>query len=256
MASEVKTNKLSPSTGTTLSVGDSGDTLALATDAVTGLQVGSDAQGDILYHDGTDYTRLGAGTSGHFLKTQGTSANPVWAADSAGALAYIASSRSTVDAATVDFQEKKSSDYLFYLIAGFAKPATSNVQFNVQLMDGASAITTSNYLYRWAGSASDGNTMASSTTNDSWTTSLNISADAPIFFSLQFQLQDATDDGWDGALIMGNTSYIKYGTSAGAQRTMGGTYPIDNADIDGFRLKFNSGDVDYHKIVLYGMKGS
>ena len=79
MASEVKTNKISPATSTTINVGDSGDTLALATDAVTGFQVGSDAQGDVLYHDGTDYTRLAAGTSGDFLKTQGAGANPVWA---------------------------------------------------------------------------------------------------------------------------------------------------------------------------------
>ena len=256
MASEVKTNKISPATSTTINVGDSGDTLALATDAVTGLQVGSDAQGDILYHDGTDYTRLGAGTSGHFLKTQGTSANPVWAADSAGALAYIASSRSTVDASTVDFQEFKSTDYLFYLVTGFMKPVTTNVNAYMQLMVGASAITTLNYLYRWAGSASDGNTMGADDNDDGWVLSTAISADAPVMFSLQFQLQDATDDGWDGALVMGNTSYIKYGTSAGAQRTIGGTYPVDNADIDGIRLKFHSGDVDYHKIVLYGMKGS
>ena len=79
MASEVKTNKISPATSTTINVGDSGDTLALATDAVTGFQVGSDAQGDVIYHDGTDYTRLAAGTSGDFLKTQGAGANPVWA---------------------------------------------------------------------------------------------------------------------------------------------------------------------------------
>tara|TARA_R110002020_G_scaffold36010_1_gene108341 strand:- start:825 stop:1490 length:666 start_codon:yes stop_codon:yes gene_type:complete len=66
MASEVKTNNISPATGTAVTV--------------SGLNVGSDAQGDILYHDGTDYTRLAAGTDGHFLKTQGTSANPAWAA--------------------------------------------------------------------------------------------------------------------------------------------------------------------------------
>ncbi len=38
----------------------------------------SQAQGDILYCDGTYWKRLGAGTSGQFLKTQGAGANPVW----------------------------------------------------------------------------------------------------------------------------------------------------------------------------------
>ena len=85
MASEVKTNKVSPSTGTTLSVGDSGDTLALAVDAVTGLKVGSDAAGDVLYNDGTDYTRLAKpGTPADEVLTFATGASaPSWVAASA-----------------------------------------------------------------------------------------------------------------------------------------------------------------------------
>lgn len=56
-------------------------TAAIADNAVTGAKIamGSDAQGDILYYNGTDYARLGAGTSGQFLKTQGAAANPAWA---------------------------------------------------------------------------------------------------------------------------------------------------------------------------------
>jgi hypothetical protein len=49
----------------------------------TGLTIASQAQGDVLYHNGTNWTRLAAGTSGNFLKTQGAGANPVWAAASA-----------------------------------------------------------------------------------------------------------------------------------------------------------------------------
>ena len=49
-----------------------------------GFDVPSGAQGDILYHDGSKFVRLGAGTDGHFLKTQGTGANPTWAAASGG----------------------------------------------------------------------------------------------------------------------------------------------------------------------------
>lgn len=50
----------------------------LASSTATDISVGSDAQGDILYHDGTNYTRLPAGTSGKFLKTQGPASNPIW----------------------------------------------------------------------------------------------------------------------------------------------------------------------------------
>jgi len=56
---------------------------AILDNAVTGAKIalGSDAQGDVMYYNGTDWARLGAGTSGMFLKTQGAGANPVWATD-------------------------------------------------------------------------------------------------------------------------------------------------------------------------------
>jgi hypothetical protein len=92
MASEVKTNKVSPATGTTLSVGDSGDTLALATDAVTGFNVGSDAAGDVLYNDGTDYTRLAKpGTPADEVLTFATGATaPSWVAAAGGLFSAFA----------------------------------------------------------------------------------------------------------------------------------------------------------------------
>jgi hypothetical protein len=88
MASEVKTNKVSPATANTLNVGDAGDTLALAVDDVTGFNVGSDAAGDVLYNDGTDYTRLAKpGTPAGEVLTFATSATaPSWVAAAAGGL--------------------------------------------------------------------------------------------------------------------------------------------------------------------------
>ena len=52
----------------------------IADNAVTGPKIAmtSDAQGDILYYNGTDYARLGAGTNGQALKTAGSGANPAW----------------------------------------------------------------------------------------------------------------------------------------------------------------------------------
>ena len=38
----------------------------------THIALGSDAQGDVLYYDGSNYARLAAGTSGQFLKTDGS----------------------------------------------------------------------------------------------------------------------------------------------------------------------------------------
>jgi len=63
------------------------DTTTIADNAVTGAKIalGSDAQGDIMYYNGTDYVRHAPGTSGQFLKTQGAAANPTWADVPAGA---------------------------------------------------------------------------------------------------------------------------------------------------------------------------
>lgn len=54
------------------------------TELAAGGMPASPVQGDIIYHNGTNWSRLGAGTNGHFLKTQGASANPVWAAGAGG----------------------------------------------------------------------------------------------------------------------------------------------------------------------------
>ena len=67
---------------TTAKIADSGvSTAKIADNAVDGTKIAmtSDAQGDLLYYDGTNYVRLVAGTDGYFLKTQGTGENPVWA---------------------------------------------------------------------------------------------------------------------------------------------------------------------------------
>jgi len=40
---------------------------------------GTPAQGNVVFHDGTDWSRLAVGTSGQFLKTQGASNDVVWA---------------------------------------------------------------------------------------------------------------------------------------------------------------------------------
>jgi hypothetical protein len=59
--------------------------------SITGAKIalGSDAQGDIMYYDGTDWARLAAGTSGRYLKTQGAGANPTWDTPPAGGMTLL-----------------------------------------------------------------------------------------------------------------------------------------------------------------------
>ena len=62
-------------------------TAKIADNAVTGAKIamGSDAAGDIIYFDGTDYTRLPVGTSGQVLTMNSGGSAPEWAATSSNA---------------------------------------------------------------------------------------------------------------------------------------------------------------------------
>ena len=44
----------------------------------THLQIGTPAQGDFIYYDGTNYVKIAAGTSGQALLTGGSSGTPSW----------------------------------------------------------------------------------------------------------------------------------------------------------------------------------
>ena len=53
----------------------------IAANTITGdkIALGSDAQGDVMYYNGTDWVRLAPGTADQVLKTNGAGANPAWA---------------------------------------------------------------------------------------------------------------------------------------------------------------------------------
>jgi hypothetical protein len=63
---------------TDLAIADGGTGASTATAAFDALAP-TTTQGDLIYFNGTDNVRLAAGSSGQLLKTQGSSANPVWA---------------------------------------------------------------------------------------------------------------------------------------------------------------------------------
>lgn len=123
------------------SLGDTVGTSEIEDNAVTGAKIamGSDAQGDILYYNGTDYVRLGAGTSGQFLKTQGAGANPTWATVSQGKLELI--EHATVSG---DTTFSSISGYKYYLVNWIIDTGTSGDALHVQLNG-----ETANYSYRY-----------------------------------------------------------------------------------------------------------
>jgi hypothetical protein len=61
-----------------------------ATFTVTDLTIASEAQGDILYRNATNWVRLAPGTSGQALVTSGAGANPYWGTPSVGSASSLA----------------------------------------------------------------------------------------------------------------------------------------------------------------------
>ena len=79
---------------------DSVTTAKIQDNAVTGPKIAmtSDAAGDVLYYNGTDYVRLAVGAAGKVLKVNGGATAPEWATDTAGTGDVVGPGSSTDDA--------------------------------------------------------------------------------------------------------------------------------------------------------------
>ena len=79
---------------------DSVTTAKIQDNAVTGAKIAmtSDAAGDVLYYNGTDYTRLAVGAAGKVLKVNSGATAPEWATDTAGTGDVVGPGSATNDA--------------------------------------------------------------------------------------------------------------------------------------------------------------
>lgn len=108
--------------------------------AVSGSKIamGSDVKGDIMYYNGTNYTRLPAGTTGQVLKTNGTASGPEWgSADSMtllGSIATTSGSSGSVTGLTL-------TDYQKIVLVWSGVSATSYSGITLYFSDGTSNYT-------------------------------------------------------------------------------------------------------------------
>ena len=79
---------------------DSVTTAKIQDNAVTGTKIAmtSDAAGDVLYYNGTDYARLAVGAAGKVLKVNSGATAPEWATDTAGTGDVVGPGSATNDA--------------------------------------------------------------------------------------------------------------------------------------------------------------
>jgi len=79
-----------------------------STGTVTDLTIASEAQGDVIYFNGTNWVRLAAGTAGYSLLTGGAGANPSWGMP-ATALAAKLTQTYQIEAGTYDITHSVTS---------------------------------------------------------------------------------------------------------------------------------------------------
>jgi hypothetical protein len=140
---------------------DAGNAPVIEDNSVTGAKIalGSDAQGDVMYYNGSDWARLAAGTNGHFLKTQGSGANPAWAEAGGGAMNYISSV--TISSGVAEFTGLTTYDTYFIRYERMIGSASANDRI-VLSDDNASSYESSGYAFTGIHYATNGSSVASS----------------------------------------------------------------------------------------------
>jgi hypothetical protein len=160
--------------------------LTLADNAVTGAKIalGSDAAGDTMYYNGTDYVRLAKGTASQVLKMNSGATAPEWAADTnTGDVNQNAWSTITVPAGTTSQAADTATDTLTFTAAGgmtITGAADDSIQFSSAndntwiALDG----TTSGYVTTQGSSSTavflNGNGAWSTPANDNTTTTADV----------------------------------------------------------------------------------
>ena len=122
------------------------DTAHIADNQVTLAKLSDGTQGGILYYaSGGAPTELSAGTSGYYLKTQGASANPVWAAVASGGKidqvsftsgatgSTTSTSYADVSGGEVDITTDKGGLMAWYFLSGYNSSTSGNTYIALQL---------------------------------------------------------------------------------------------------------------------------
>ena len=184
---------LASSSVTTAKINDNAATLAKLSDGT---------QGGILYYaSGGAPTELAAGTDGYFLKTQGGSANPVWAASSSGP--------SQADQAALEGETNEDTYAPPDLIKHSPGVAKFYVKFNASgTIQGTAYNTTSvadNGTGDWtvtiATDFSSANWACSCTIETGYTRSANIASSGQAAGTLQVRSTDNNGTMSDGVLM-------------------------------------------------------
>jgi hypothetical protein len=140
-------------------------TAKVADNSITGAKIalGADAQGDIMYYNGTDWVRLAKGTAGQVLTMNGGATAPSWAASSGGG------GSSLYDSTTIDDGNwSGNTDYTKTItVTGAAVGNIVTVSVSADLYEAALSNSTNLILHGYVTSA---NTVKIWARVGAWTT--------------------------------------------------------------------------------------
>jgi hypothetical protein len=109
------------------------------------LDPGSEAQGDILYYNGSAWARLPAGTSGQALLTQGAGANPQWAIPQAFVMTTVGGGGPVLQDATTS---RATSSVTPVKVKTFTCNVAGRYTFNCNLRTNNGSDAAEAYLYQ------------------------------------------------------------------------------------------------------------
>jgi hypothetical protein len=201
----------------------------------------------VMYYNGTDWVRLGFGTSGHFLKTQGTGANPLWAA-AGGGLVFIdtavASSSSTLEVTL-------TGSYENYLITGSdLKSATDIVQLEGNF--GASGSwTTSGYKNAFHRIRSDAVHDMATTVTDAVQLSSTVgnATGEGCSFSVWFTRPIGTTDVYPA--VYGDMLAVNHNTIIESGQIS--SFVSSAVNVARFKILFTSGNIASGRLTVWGL---
>ena len=230
------------------------ETAMIAANAVDLAAMQHGTQGDVLYYGASGVpTRLGFGTSGHFLKTQGTGANPVWAAAGGGALTFVATQ--LITSGTSDFtMTGLDTTYDTFLIVGSEiRAATNGAQMFMRVGSASGGIDGSSTNYSWSIEYLQSTTTSHTAYNNNSHSVYNLINNVSSTHDGGFHLWMYRNGGSSNAKPTFSGSSVTYTGSTIAGGTIVAGYKAA-LDLDRIFFTMSSGQIAYGRFTVWGLK--
>ena len=213
----------------------------------------SQAQGDVLYHNGTTWARLAKGTADQVLSMNTGATAPEWADAAGGAMEFLGTVSASNDA-SVAFTGLSSTYFMYMLVLDAVVPSTddADLQLRTSTDNGSSYDSgSSDYAYAYHG-YHNGEGFNSVTSTSAIVFFEGAGSDTNEQLSGTIQIFNPSAAHYTDVIahlnIHRNNGYTSIYHSSGRR--------LSAADVDAIQLFFHTGNIESGIIKLYGLKAS